>query len=953
MAIYLSPGVYPRETTISFAPTGSGPLRPVFIGTSNKGPVNIPYFISTPQQAIEIFGEPFPESYLMYAVLSYLEEGNNCYIIRIGVETAEGQEAELSATSIDTSGAKVNGWGRIPLFSGIDYGRITFRVVNAANPAVFHAASIDGIVYNDASLSATDGPTNSTMLFTGTGTSNAYTGCVDDTFIMIISGEPVTGQDLDGAAYQVIRNSDDTIVSEGTLVDDTTGKSQGIDIGQGLIFKIQVTNGQLSINDTFGFSAHPDNRSFSFSVEGATANAYVIPSATYSSVAALNVAINALIALEDYIAVSALNGAGVAIPVVRTTTSGERIQLMTSCGFAAELGSQQYAYDIPRAFLIGTAASPFAITSQNNRVKIKSIGLDTKEVEFSVPVGLGQDSDDIATIINLAGVVAGETIFQSFALTVPGGLQYVVIVTSTGRKSDTLQVLANFSNIKTLKFAEELGILYPQTRGYRGYTDTRLVLPDSSISDPAVPLSCEVDLLSAQCAEDSAYYENIVGWIIASSAGTWIDSYRFTLEQFTESLGDPAGRYKLTIKNTANLVVESIQDVTFDSRTARYIGNVLNPGTTLGGIDGNAFINWEARPSYLDNDENLSSFVVRNSSLLFGMTFEGGQNGIPTDPAFSNELDAAVIGNAAESTGLYALSNPETYDINLMATPGFTSGAVIGTALQICETRGDTLYLVDSPFGLRPQQVVDWHNGILLSDLQNSINSSYGALFHSWLKKEDVYNSQFVWVPPSGYVAGVFSRSARVAELWSAPAGLRRGRILTAVDVEYSPSSGERDLLYGTSNAVNPIVKDPKFGIYINGQKTLDRSGSPFNRINVRMLVNTIKVALKTQLLNYLFEPIDEILYAQVKNALDPILADYQSRRGLSGYRVIVDQTNNTPLRRARSELWVAVVLIPTTVAEFIVLDLGILNASQSLTSDETLAALGIVSRSPSSVLNP
>jgi phage tail sheath protein FI len=309
-------------------------------------------------------------------------------------------------------------------------------------------------------------------------------------------------------------------------------------------------------------------------------------------------------------------------------------------------------------------------------------------------------------------------------------------------------------------------------------------------------------------------------------------------------------------------------------------------------------------------------------------------------------LDAAVIGNPAISTGLYAFQNPETYDINLLATPGFSTGAVIGTALQMCESRGDVLYLVDPPFGLRPQQVVDWHNGMLTDSLKTAINSSYGALYWGWIRVYDQFSTDEIWIPPSGHISAVFSRTSRETEQWFAPAGLRRGRLLTALDVEYSPAQGERDLLYGSGNAVNPIVKFPQDGITVWGQRTLQRSQTALDRVNVRMLLIYIKKNLTRLLRNFIFEPNDRVLWRQVSATIDPFLGDIQNRRGLQGYKVVVDGSNNTPERIDRNELWVSVFLKPTRTVEFIVLNLVVMRTGASFSAEEVLAAGGIASSS-------
>jgi hypothetical protein len=329
--------------------------------------------------------------------------------------------------------------------------------------------------------------------------------------------------------------------------------------------------------------------------------------------------------------------------------------------------------------------------------------------------------------------------------------------------------------------------------------------------------------------------------------------------------------------------------------------------------------------------------------MLANQEFVGAANGIPTDPAYSSELDRAIIGNPALSTGIFAFQNPEVYDITLLVIPGNSSGSVIGQGLQLCESRGDCMMIVDPPFGLRPQQVVDWHNGMLLSDLSQAINSSYGALYWSWLEIFDQFNGGNIFIPPSGFIAGVIARTSRVAEMWFAPAGLNRGRLLTALDVEYTPTQGERDLLYGFNNAVNPIVNFPQDGITVWGQRTLQRKDSALDRVNVRMLLIYLKKILVQTLRFFLFEPNDRFLRRQVVNAINPFLSDVMARRGLTRFKVVCDETNNTPIRIDRNELWVSVFLKPTRAAEFIVLNLVILRTEQSFSAEEVLQAGGVV----------
>lgn len=941
MAVYLSPGVFAREIDLSALPSAVGPLRPAFVGTAKKGPLNKPTLITTSQQAIDIFGEPFPESYLLYSVLGYLEEGNQCYVTRVGVEDDPGNDAALDAVAVDTSGAKGKGWGRVALFSGIDYGRLNLRNVTADAPATFQAASVADVDYNDANVSSTNGATTATLQTTGT-----YTGAIHDSFLMVITSAPSGSEAaaVAGAGYAVIRNSDGSVLSEGYLVDDNgDGTSNYVSLGNGLSVRVQVTAGELDVNDTFTFRALPDNRSFRVSVEGAAGTTYQMSAATYTSTTTLAAAINALVASEAYSCVVTTDANGDPVLQLKGDNAGERLQITLGEAWALELGTSLYAYDIPRAHLIGTTASPHDITSSNNRVKLEVIsGTTSKTVEVTVPVGIDQTATDIAAAIDVAGTVGGNTYFDAFQLTAPGDTDHVAIVTSSDYELSSLRIVANYTNLKTLRFADEVGIGYPYTVGYRGFTDSRVLLPDAGVVNTSIPLSCELSSGSDSCAADTAYFEKIVGWLVAPSAGTWINRYTVTLEQH-QGLGSSSGRYDLVIRDSGNLTVERVTDISFDKNADRYIGNVVNPGTKYGGAIGSSFVNWEPRPTFLDYDPASTSYSVRLPSLLGNKSFSGAANGIPTDPTYSNYVDSAVIGNPVEAKGLYAFQNVQDYDINLLATPGFSSGAVVAAGLQICESRGDVLYLVDSPFGLRPQEVADWHNGLLVSDQANTINSSYGALYWSWIKIFDQFNSIEVWVPPSGHIAAVFSRTARDAEQWYAPAGLARGRMLTALDIEYSSTQGETDLLYGSGNAVNPIVKYPSSGIVVWGQRTLQRTSSALDRVNVRMLLIYLKKTMINLLRSYVFEPNDRVLWTQVAATLNPFLADIQARRGLNAFRVVCDATNNTAERIDRNELWVSVFIQPTKAVEFVALNIAVLRTGTSFSAEEVLAAGGVI----------
>ena len=945
MPVFLSPGVFPREIDLSVLPAGVGALTPAFIGTAKKGPVQQPTFLGNSQQFIDTFGDPFPESFLGYAVLAYFEEGTRAYVLRVGVECEEGQASALSDICIDTSGTRGQGWGRVAAFSGIDFGKICTRIISADSPLAFHEALVSDIDYNDIAVSTTDGPATATLTFSDL---NGYTGSIDDSYTLLLTSDvPVSGGSvLDGATFEVIRNSDGITVLADTIVESgTPGTSELIDLGDGLIFRIVVTGSvPIANQDTFTFVVRPDNRKFSFNVDRAgSVNEYTIPDgSSYTTAAAFAAGFNGLLSGEAYAAVAQDDDT----VCITTTTAGLPIQLTTTEGFALEVGQSLYVYDIPRSYLQSTFIGPYNINTENNRVSIDVIGTSsTVNIEFSLAVGTITASS-LAASIHLGGIYSGERYWRSYSMLTPGGDEHVFIETVTAHRFDQLAMQADLAHFKTLRFAEELGILYPYTRAYETFNDSRVILPASGTTTPSSPASCETSPGSAQCVTDTAYYQNIVGWFVAKTPGTWIDSYKLSLVVYIpgEGAGDVAGRFRIIIEDTNNVQVEAIDDVSFDATADRYVGNVINPGSRYGGTNGNSFINWIPRPSFLNNDpvNDPTNYEVRVPGALTRSLFSGATDGIPQDPAYSSELDRAIIGNPAAETGIFAFQNPEVFDITLLVIPGSSSGAVIGQGLQMCEARGDCMMLVDPPFGLRSQQVVDWHNGILFSDLASAINSSYGALYHPWVKIFDQFSNETIFIPPSGHVSAVYARTERVAEQWFAPAGLQRGRLLTPLDTEVDLTQGERDLMYGFGNAVNPIVNFPQDGITVWGQRTLQRTATALDRVNVRLLLIFIKKNAVQFLRQFVFEPNDRITRAQVVSVSNPFLADIQARRGLTGFSVVCDERNNTPERIDRNELHVAYFLKPTRAAEFIQLNLVILRTEASFTADEVLAAGGV-----------
>jgi phage tail sheath protein FI len=170
-----------------------------------------------------------------------------------------------------------------------------------------------------------------------------------------------------------------------------------------------------------------------------------------------------------------------------------------------------------------------------------------------------------------------------------------------------------------------------------------------------------------------------------------------------------------------------------------------------------------------------------------------------------------------------------------------------------------------------------------------------------------------------------------VADSWSAPAGFRRGRLTKPTEVEVKLNQGDRDSMYSGGNVINPIVAFPQQGITIFGQRTTQRSPSALDRINVRRLMIYVRKLILASTRRFVFEPNDEFTWAEVETSINSFLSNIKQRRGITEFRVVCDETVNTPVRVDRNELWTKVLIRPTKTAEVLIFEINLTNQSADL----------------------
>jgi len=315
--------------------------------------------------------------------------------------------------------------------------------------------------------------------------------------------------------------------------------------------------------------------------------------------------------------------------------------------------------------------------------------------------------------------------------------------------------------------------------------------------------------------------------------------------------------------------------------------------------------------------------------FIFG--FQGGSDGIDPRTEINKGGDitaantqrfnctvASSAGSLSYKKAIDALANPDEVDINMIILPGILKkyhSYVSNYAINLCEERGDCFYIMDTT-GLTDSIT----NAVTEV---TSMDTNYAATYFPWIKIIDPNTNRPQWAPPSVVMGGVFAFNDKVAQEWFAPAGLNRGGITEAVEAYTRLTHTERDTLY--NSRVNPIASFPGQGVVAWGQKTLQAKPSALDRVNVRRLLISLKKYIASSTRYLVFEQNTTATRNRFMNIVSPYLDSVQNRAGLYAFKVIMDDTNNTPDVIDRNQLYGQIYLQPTKTAEFILLDFNIL----------------------------
>ena len=331
--------------------------------------------------------------------------------------------------------------------------------------------------------------------------------------------------------------------------------------------------------------------------------------------------------------------------------------------------------------------------------------------------------------------------------------------------------------------------------------------------------------------------------------------------------------------------------------------------------------------TYAGASDSLSLTAAAKAQLKFVVPMQGGFDGDnPTtlkatgnDIASTNTMGFDCSGTNASGSVAYkrainAISNPDEFDINLLVTPGIIHeyhNSVSNHGISKVESRADAFYIMDgSRWGRSVNNAV--------SDI-NAVDTNYAAVYYPWVKILDEVKNKPMWVPPSVVLPGVLSFNDSVSHEWFAPAGLNRGGLSSVLEAKTRLTHTERDELY--EGRVNPIASFPGQGVVVFGQKTLQGKPSALDRINVRRLLIRLRKFIASSSRFLVFEQNTATTRNRFLGIVNPYLSQVQQNSGLSAFKVVMDESNNTPDVVDRNQLVGQIFLQPTRTAEFIVLD--------------------------------
>lgn len=893
--IFVSPGVFTREQDFTIFASRIGITRLGVVGKTLKGPAFEPIKIRTTDDYLLRFGSTDPNYPLPYVANSFLAQSNELTVIRVlGSSGFANSPAWLimadASTTYSGSTGGTNG-----------YSAMTFSISNqsAVNSFVFVTSADTAMAYgtisgttngNDVVVGFSANTTGNTVstqdwldvinatAFSGLGITVAGASSTDYITSAGTSTWTLTSSDVEpkgsksGSTLAVIRSKRNQL--DGSWYFDQEG-----DITIGALtstlgsFILSGTTGPLTAQTNSGYTISLDETREDYIVKILGKNPEIIDGAPQLYVERI---------YPHFVreASARLDVAGLN-PSLAYTDEASYTDFENGYTNAVTpwVVSRVIGGDVKNLFRVQTISDGNA---SNTEVKISIANIDINNYTFDIIVRRFEDTDATASSTALER-------WSNLSLREEDSNYIAKVI---GTTDETFPRKSSFITI-------DLASSFPRNTvpaGFRGYS-----LRESAISGSTSP---DIYYKTEYLSGDSTF-KTFLG--ISELGYT-----NFTTNQVST---------RTAIKN-------------LEADLFAFEGGTTTDKVTIKGFhmentaDSSLFVSGDENS--LTGYTNTAGTLIDRNKLKFTLVPAGGFDGWDkyrtyTD-LYEEFTDAYTTNVDSFKSGLDEMANPEVVDINVLATPGVdysNNSTIIRYALDIVEDRTDAIYVMDAPrltsgaIKGTPEEVV--------SRLEaTGIDSNYAATYWPWIQIEDPNSGKYTYQAPTMMAVQTYALTDNIAAPWFAPAGLNRGLAgPQVVRADIRLNNNDRDTLY--QGRVNPIATFVQQGVVIWGQKTLQVRQSALDRINIRRLLLQVRRLVSAASLTLLFEQNDQTLRDQFLAKVEPLLLQIQNQRGLTAFKVVMDDSNNTPDTIDRNTLVGKIQLQPTRTAEFIDLTFQVL----------------------------
>lgn len=880
--IFVSPGVYTKEQDFSVFASRIGITRLGLVGKTLKGPAFENIKVTGTEEFLLRFGGTSVKYPMPYVANSFLSQSNELNVVRI-----------LGTTGFQNSPAWIIAADRSTEYEGSTTATgITFSINSLAAPATYNivltagtgSGAITATTVGNNTFVGFQAPTTSYQLLTGltsyagfnalgiSATGGNTAGISASTIILAATNVEVRGS-KSGSTLAIIRSKKSQIPGGGFYYNSENEIKIGAITSALAPFVLSASTGPLSLITNSGYTVSLDETRDDYIVkilgkspEVTTGNPNFYVERIYPHFTR---------EASDRQEISGIN------PQIVYSTEGayEDFEDSYTNAITPWIVSRVIGANVRRLFRVQTISDGDA---SSNEVKISIANIDIVNYTFDLIVRNYFDTD----------ATASSTALERWSNVSLNPEQPNYIAKIIGTTDETYPRRSMFITIDM----EDNHPVNTVPAGFEGYS-----LRNSGISG---------------ITETNVYYKT---------------EYFSTDSKFKTYLGlSELGYTSLTQSQIS--VKNSVKSLEFD--LFAYDGGVSSGMTSIKGFhmentaDATSFIS--GNKNSLTGYTNAAGTLIDKALLKFTVAPAGGFDGWNKYQQYDNlyeEFTDAYADNVNSfKAGIDLMASPEEVDINLFATPGIdfsNNDSIITYALEIIEDRADTLYIIDAPrltIGTE-KGTADEVTSILESI---GIDSNYATTYWPWVQMQDPTSGKYTYQAPTFMVVRSMAYTDNVAAPWIAPAGELRGLApANVVRADVKLKKTDRDTLY--QGRVNPIATSIQVGVKIDGQKTLQVRQSALDRINVRRLLLQVRRLVAAASQTLVFEQNDQTLRDQFLARVEPILLQIQNQRGLTAFKVIMDDSNNTNETIDRNTLVGKIQLKPTRTAEFIDLTFQVL----------------------------